>query len=88
MRIFKTKWFNREAKSHAIKDDELSEAIKAVLQGKRIISAAEFIKNVSIRTGIVQSFWRKVENTGFTPSFTPSRIWQISAIENWRGFVS
>ena len=34
MRIFKTKWFNREAKSHAIKDDELSEAIKAVLQRK------------------------------------------------------
>lgn len=34
MRIFKTKWFNREAKSHTIKDDELSEAINAVLQGK------------------------------------------------------
>lgn len=34
MRIFKTRWFNREAKSHTIKDDELSEAINAVLQGK------------------------------------------------------
>lgn len=34
MRIFKTRWFNSEAKSHTIKDDELSEAINAVLQGK------------------------------------------------------
>ncbi|EOE8581684.1 type II toxin-antitoxin system RelE/ParE family toxin [Salmonella enterica subsp. enterica serovar Infantis] len=34
MRIFKTRWFSREAKSHTIKDDELSEAINAVLQGK------------------------------------------------------
>ncbi|ECA8971579.1 type II toxin-antitoxin system RelE/ParE family toxin [Salmonella enterica subsp. enterica serovar Portland] len=34
MRIFKTRWFNREAKSYTIKDDELSEAINAVLQGK------------------------------------------------------
>lgn len=34
MRIFKTKWFNREASSHAIKDDELYQAINDVLQGK------------------------------------------------------
>ncbi|EDO1447762.1 type II toxin-antitoxin system RelE/ParE family toxin [Salmonella enterica subsp. enterica serovar Enteritidis] len=34
MRTFKTRWFNREAKPHTIKDDELSEAINAVLQGK------------------------------------------------------
>lgn len=34
MRIFKTRWFNEEAKSHTIKDDELSEAINTVLQGK------------------------------------------------------
>lgn len=55
MRIFKTRWLNREAKSHTIKDDELNEAINAVLQGKQIISAAEFIKNVSIKTAIAQS---------------------------------
>lgn len=34
MRIFKTRWFNREAKSHTIKDDELSKAVNATLQGK------------------------------------------------------
>ncbi|GKW16702.1 hypothetical protein PEC301937_26510 [Pectobacterium carotovorum subsp. carotovorum] len=27
MRVFKTKWFTRAAKSHAIKDSELCEAI-------------------------------------------------------------
>ncbi|HCL6626883.1 TPA: type II toxin-antitoxin system RelE/ParE family toxin [Citrobacter amalonaticus] len=34
MRVFKTKWFSREAKSHAIKDDELCQAIEATLQGQ------------------------------------------------------
>lgn len=34
MRIFKTKWFNREAHSHAINDEELCCAIKAALNGQ------------------------------------------------------
>ena len=34
MRIFKTKWFTREARAHAIDDDELCKAIEATLQGK------------------------------------------------------
>lgn len=34
MRIFKTKWFAREAKSHTVKDNELCKAIAAALQGK------------------------------------------------------
>ncbi|MBN3262385.1 type II toxin-antitoxin system RelE/ParE family toxin [Pectobacterium brasiliense] len=34
MRVFKTKWFTKAAKSHAIKDSELYEAIEAVMQGK------------------------------------------------------
>ncbi|EJB5574075.1 type II toxin-antitoxin system RelE/ParE family toxin [Citrobacter freundii] len=34
MRVFKTKWFTREAKSHAINDDELCKAIAATLQGR------------------------------------------------------
>ncbi|CDL40651.1 Putative cytoplasmic protein [Citrobacter freundii] len=34
MRVFKTKWFTREAKSHAINDNELCEAIAATLQGR------------------------------------------------------
>ncbi|VTM07913.1 putative cytoplasmic protein [Klebsiella pneumoniae] len=34
MRIFKTKWFAREASSHGISDDELYQAIQSALQGK------------------------------------------------------
>ncbi|MBP2167954.1 hypothetical protein J2125_001146 [Erwinia toletana] len=33
MRVFKTKWFAREAKSHAIKDTELCQAIQDVMKG-------------------------------------------------------
>lgn len=34
MRVFKTKWFSKAAKSHAIKDSELCRAIEALVQGK------------------------------------------------------
>ncbi|MGM1329497.1 type II toxin-antitoxin system RelE/ParE family toxin, partial [Klebsiella michiganensis] len=34
MRVFKTKWFTREARAHAIDDGELCKAIEAILQGK------------------------------------------------------
>jgi len=34
MRVFKTKWFSKAAKSHAIKDSELCRAIEAVVLGK------------------------------------------------------
>lgn len=34
MRVFKTKWFSKAAKSHAIKDSELYQAIGAAMQGK------------------------------------------------------
>ncbi|QTF06814.1 type II toxin-antitoxin system RelE/ParE family toxin [Brenneria izadpanahii] len=34
MRVFKTKWFTKAAKSHSIKDSELCRAIEAVVQGK------------------------------------------------------
>ncbi|HEN3566411.1 TPA: type II toxin-antitoxin system RelE/ParE family toxin [Yersinia enterocolitica] len=34
MRVFKTKWFAKTAKSHAIKDSELCRVIEGVLQGK------------------------------------------------------
>ncbi|NUU67973.1 type II toxin-antitoxin system RelE/ParE family toxin [Enterobacteriaceae bacterium BIT-l23] len=34
MRVFKTKWFSKAAKSHAIRNGELCQAIEAVVQGK------------------------------------------------------
>jgi hypothetical protein len=39
MRVFKTKWFSKAAKSHAIKDSELCQAIEAVVQGRLTTSA-------------------------------------------------
>lgn len=88
MRIFKTVWFNREAKSHTIKDDELSEAINAVLQGKADNLGGGVYKNVSIKTAIAQSCWQREANIGFTPSCMPNRIWPTFAIANLRVSVS
>lgn len=88
MRIFKTVWFNREAKSHTIKDDELSEAINAVLQGKADNLGGGVYKNVSIKTAIAQSYWQREANIGFTPSCMPNRIWPTLAIANLRVSVS
>ncbi|WP_205067321.1 type II toxin-antitoxin system RelE/ParE family toxin [Pantoea coffeiphila] len=34
MRVFKTRWFSKVAKSHAINDSELCKTVKAVIQGK------------------------------------------------------
>lgn len=34
MRVFKTKWFSKAAKSHAIQDSELCQVIEAAMQGK------------------------------------------------------
>ena len=34
MRVFKTKWFSKAARSHAISDNELCQAIQDVLEGK------------------------------------------------------
>ncbi len=37
MRIFKTKWFAREASSHGISDDELYQAINLRFRAKWLI---------------------------------------------------
>lgn len=88
MRIFKTRWFNREAKSHTIKDDELSEAINAVLQGKADNLGGGVYKkrlNQNRDRAIVLA---KEANIGFTPSCMPNRIWPTLAIANSRVSVS
>ncbi|VDZ70888.1 putative cytoplasmic protein (plasmid) [Klebsiella aerogenes] len=55
MRIFKTKWFAREASSHGISDDELYQAIQSALQGKVVDLGGGFIKSDSTRIAIAQS---------------------------------
>ncbi len=47
MRVFKTKWFNKVAKSHAIKDSELYEAIEAVIKSKERVEICMTAKNKS-----------------------------------------
>ena len=45
MRVFKTKWFSKAAKSHAIKDGELCLAIQAVILGKADDLGGVFIRD-------------------------------------------
>ena len=45
MRIFKTKWFAREASSHGISDDELYQAIQSALQGKVVDLCFTFLSD-------------------------------------------
>lgn len=82
MRIFKTKWFAREASSHGISDDELYQAIQSALQGKVVDLEEGFIKSDSTRIAIAQSSLPKAQSIGFIPFYMPNRIWPISTIAN------
>jgi hypothetical protein len=85
MRIFKTKWFAREASSHGISDDELYQAIQSALQGK-VVDLGGFIKSDSTRIAIAQSSLPKAQvlvlylsicQTGYG-QYQPSRINGVS----------
>ena len=81
MRIFKTKWFAREASSHGISDNELYQAIQSALQGKVVdLGGGGFIKSDSTRIAIAQSSLPKAQGIGFIPFYMPNRIWPISTI--------
>lgn len=80
MRIFKTKWFAREASSHGISDDELYQAIQSALQGKVFDLGGGFIKSDSTRIAIAQLSLPKAQSIGFIPFYMPNRIWPISTI--------
>ena len=88
MRIFKTKWFTREARAHAIDDDELCKAIEATLQGKVDNLGGGVYKKRLIKIAIAQSSWQRVLSIGFTHFYTPNRISPISITENSRCSVS
>lgn len=81
MRIFKTKWFAREASSHGISDDELYQAIQSALQGKVVDLGGGVYKSDSTRIAIAQSSLpKKAQSIGFIPFYMPNRIWPISTI--------
>lgn len=86
MRIFKTKWFAREASSHGISDNELYQAIQSALQGKVFDLGGGFIKSDSTRIAIAQSSLPKAQGIGLYLSicqtgygqYQPSRINGVS----------
>ncbi len=81
MRVFKTKWFAREASSHGISDDELYQAIQSALQGKVVdLGGGVYKKSDSTRIAIAQSSLPKAQGIGFIPFYMPNRIWPISTI--------
>ncbi len=82
MRVFKTKWFTKMAKSHAIKDSELSQAIEAVMQGKADDLGGGVYKKRLNQNRDRAIILAKGGQHWFTLSCMPSRIWQILIIAN------
>lgn len=80
MRIFKTKWFAREASSHGISDDELYQAIQSVLQGKVVDLGGGVYKKRLNKNRDRAIILTKAQGIGFIPFYMPNRIWPISTI--------
>ena len=83
MRVFKTKWFSKAAKSHTIQDSELCQAIEAVVQGKADDLGGGVYKKRLNQNRDCAIILAKGGSTGFTRSFTPNRIRQTLIIANW-----
>ena len=66
MRVFKTKWFAREARSHAITDEELCRAILETEQGKA--DTRFYMQNRICRTSIVRNWLGFVKLQSIMPS--------------------
>lgn len=74
MRVFKTKWFSREAKNHAIKDDALYQAIAAILQGQADDLGGGVFKKRLNQNRDRAIILARGETTGFTRFCMPNRI--------------
>jgi hypothetical protein len=55
MRVFKTKWFAREARSHAITDEELCRAILETEQGKADALGGYALDNIGLTSPLMLS---------------------------------
>ena len=81
MRIFKTKWFAREASSHGISDDELYQAIQSALQGKVVdLGGGVYKKRLNKNRDRAIILIKKAQGISFIPFYMPNRIWPISTI--------
>ena len=67
MRVFKTKWFAREARSHAITDEELCRAILETEQGKADALGGGVFNRIC-RTSIVRNWLGFVKLQSIMPS--------------------
>lgn len=81
-RVFKTRWFSKVAKSHAIDDSELCKTVQAAMQGKADDLGGESIKSGLIIIAIGLLFWQRVGSIGITLISMPSRIKPISIEAN------
>ena len=59
MRVFKTKWFAKGSRSHAITDEELCRAILETEQGKADALGGGVFKSAFTKIVSVQLFWQK-----------------------------
>ncbi len=85
MRVLKTKWFTKAAKSHSIKDSELCQAIEAVAQGKADDLGGGVYKKRLNQNRDRAIILAKGGVNWFTRSCMPSRIWRTLMIVNWLG---
>lgn len=87
MRVFKTKWFAREARSHAITDEELCRAILETEQGKADALGGGVFKKRLHQNRERAIILAKGEAIGFTRFYMQNRICRTSIVRNWLGFV-
>ena len=88
MRVFKTKWFAREARSHAITDEELCRAIVEAEPGKADALGGGVFKKRLHQNRERAIILAKGEAIGFTRFYMQNRICRTSIVRNWLGFVN
>ena len=88
MRVFKTKWFAREARSHAITDEELCRAILETEQGKADVLGGGVFKKRLHKNRERAIILAKGEAIGFTRFYMRNRICRTLIVRNWLGFVN
>lgn len=88
MRVFKTKWFAREARSHAITDEELCRVILETEQGKADALGGGVFKKRLHQNRERAIILAKGEAIGFTRFYMQNRICRTSIVRNWLGFVN
>lgn len=88
MRVFKTKWFAREARSHAITDEELCRAILETEQGKADALGGGVFKKRLHQNRERAIILAKGGSNWFYTFLYANRICRTSIVRNWLGFVN